>query len=331
VLRTLGAVAVTSDERLSARDAGTPPSPVARWLTPVLVANLVAQIGIVVTGGLVRLTGSGLGCPSWPQCVPGSYTPVVTQPQGFHKDIEFGNRLLTFVVSVAAIAAFAVVLRHVRAGFGGRRLLRLALVPPVGVAVQAIVGGVTVHTDLNPNVVAPHFLISMVLVAASTALLLEAGGVGAAHAAPAAVRPPIRVLAGLLCAVAAVVVVLGTVVTGSGPHSGDAEKPARLGFDPRTVSWLHADAVWLFVGLVLALLLSLSLTGDAPRLLRRAWALLAVTLLQGAIGYTQYALDLPIALVSLHLLGASLLVVAVTAAAYPLLARPRREREDVIA
>jgi cytochrome c oxidase assembly protein subunit 15 len=320
VLRTLGAVAVTSDERLSARDAGPPPSPVARWLTPVLIANLVAQIGIVVTGGLVRLTGSGLGCPSWPQCVPGSYTPVVTQPQGIHKDIEFGNRLLTFVVSVAAIAAFVVVLRHVRAGFGGRRLFRLALVPPIGVAVQAGVGGVTVITDLNPNVVAPHFLISMLLVAASTALLLEATG---DDVAPRAVRRPLRVLAALLCLVATVVVVLGTVVTGSGPHSGDAEKPARLGFDPRTVSWLHADAVWLFVGLVVALLLALTLTGDAPRVLRRAWALLAVTLLQGAIGYTQYALDLPIALVSLHMLGASLLVVAVTAAAYPLLTRPR--------
>ena len=309
-------MAVTSGERLSARDAATP-SPVARWLTPVLAANLAAQIGIVVTGGLVRLTGSGLGCPSWPQCVPGSYTPVVTQPQGFHKDIEFGNRLLTFVVSVFAIAAFVVVLRHVRAGFGGRRLFLLGLVPPLGVAVQAVVGGVTVHTDLNPNVVAPHFLISMALVAASTALLLEAGPDGGAE--PRAVRPPLRLLAGMLCAVAAVVVVLGTVVTGSGPHSGDAAKPARLGFDPRTVSWLHADAVWLFVGLVLALLLALSLTGDAPRVLRRAWALLAVTLLQGAIGYTQYALDLPIALVSLHMLGASLLVVAVTAAAYPLL------------
>lgn len=318
-LRTLGAVAVTSDERLSAGDAAAPPpSPVARWLTPVLVANLAAQIGIVVTGGLVRLTGSGLGCPSWPECVPGSYTPVVTQPQGIHKDIEFGNRLLTFVVSVFAIAAFVVVLRHVRAGFGGRRLFLLGLVPPVGVAVQAVVGGVTVRTDLNPNVVAPHFLISTVLVAASTALLLAARG---DDVAPRAVRRPLRVLAGLLCVVAAVVVVLGTVVTGSGPHSGDAEKPARLGFDPRTVSWLHADAVWLFVGLVLALLLALALTGDAPRVLRRAWALLAVTLLQGAIGYTQYALDLPIALVSLHMLGACLLVTAVTAATYPLLSR----------
>jgi cytochrome c oxidase assembly protein subunit 15 len=284
----------------------------------VLVANLAAQIGIVVTGGLVRLTGSGLGCPTWPECVPGSYTPVVTQPQGIHKDIEFGNRLLTFVVSLCAVAALVVVWRHVRAGLAGRRLLVLGTLPLVGVAIQAVVGGVTVRTDLNPNVVAPHFLISMLLIVVSTVLLLEASEYDAAPAAP---RRPLRVLAVLLCAVAAVVVVLGTVVTGSGPHSGDAEKPARLGFDPRTVSWIHADAVWLFVGLVVALLLALSLAGDSPRALRRAWVLFGVTLLQGAIGYTQYALDLPIVLVSLHMLGASLLVAAVTATAHPLLRR----------
>jgi heme a synthase len=291
------------------------------WLRPVLVANLAAQIGIVVTGGLVRLTGSGLGCPTWPECVPGSYTPVVTQPQGIHKDIEFGNRLLTFVVSLFAVAALVVVWRHVRAGLAGRRLMVLGTLPLVGVAIQAVVGGVTVRTDLNPNVVAPHFLISMLLIVVSTVLLLEASG---DDAAPPASRRPLRVLAVLLCAVTAVVVVLGTVVTGSGPHSGDAEKPARLGFDPRTVSWIHADAVWLFVGLVLALLLALSLTGDSPRALRRAWVLFGVTLLQGGIGYTQYALDLPIVLVSLHMLGASLLVAAVTATTHPLLTRPTR-------
>jgi cytochrome c oxidase assembly protein subunit 15 len=292
----------------------------------VLVANVVAQIGIVVTGGLVRLTGSGLGCPTWPQCVPGSYTPVVTQPQGIHKDIEFGNRLLTFVVSVFAIAALVVVVRHVRAGLGSRRLLVLGALPLLGVAVQAVVGGLTVLTDLNPNVVAPHFLISMVLVSVSVVLLLEAGETVAPPAAAPPVRRPLRLLAVLLSLVATAVVVLGTLVTGSGPHSGDAEEPARLGLDPRTMSWVHADAVWLFVGLVVALLLTLSLTGDRPVALRRARWLLVVTLAQGAVGYTQYALDLPIALVSAHMLGASLLVVAVTAAVHPLLRRPRVAR-----
>jgi cytochrome c oxidase assembly protein subunit 15 len=296
----------------------------SRWLRPVLVANVVAQVGIVVTGGLVRLTGSGLGCPTWPQCVPGSYTPTVTQEQGIHKYVEFGNRMLTFVVSAFAIAALVVVVRHVRAGHGGRRLVVLGALPLVGVAVQAVVGGVTVHTDLNPNVVAPHFLVSMALIAVSVVLLLEVGETvrPTLPATPAA--RPLRLVAVLLCLVGTAVIVLGTLVTGSGPHSGDAERPARLGFDPRTVSWVHADAVWLFVGLVVALLLGLALTGDRPDALRRARWLLGVTLLQGAIGYTQYALDLPVALVALHMLGASLLVVAVTAAGYPLLRRVSR-------
>jgi cytochrome c oxidase assembly protein subunit 15 len=233
--------------------------------------------------------------------------------------------MMAFVVSVVALAALVVVVRHVRAGLarpsgvGDRRLLVLGAVPLVGCVVQAVVGGVTVHSDLNPNVVAPHFLISMVLVALSVVLLLDVDRTLRPTVPAAPARRPIRVLAMLLCVVAAVVVVLGTLVTGSGPHSGDAEKPARLGLDPRTMSWVHADAVWLFVGLVVALLLTLSLAGDRPVALRRGWWLLGVTLLQGAIGYTQYALDLPILLVALHMLGASLLVTAVTAAAHPVL------------
>jgi heme a synthase len=314
-------VVVSSGERVGGSPAvgGGVPRRASRVLRPVLVANLVAQIAIVVTGGLVRLTGSGLGCPTWPQCVPGSYRPVVTQEQGWHKYVEFGNRMMATVVSVVALAALVVVVRHVRAGLAGRRLVVLGAIPLVGCIVQAIVGGVTVHSDLNPNIVAPHFLISEVLVAVSVVLLLEAGPPPPAQPA----KPPIRVLAVLLCVVATAVVVLGTLVTGSGPHSGDAEKPARLGLDPRTMSWVHADAVWLFVGLVAALLLTLSLTKDRPAALRRGWWLLGVTLLQGAIGYTQYALDLPIALVALHMLGASLLVTAVAAAAHGVLSTRR--------
>jgi cytochrome c oxidase assembly protein subunit 15 len=120
-------------------------------------------------------------------------------------------------------------------------------------------------------------------------------------------------------AVASAVLVLGTVVTGSGPHSGDADEPARFGFDPATVSWLHADAVWLFVGLVVALLLALSLTGESPRALRRTRMLLAVTLAQGLVGYTQYFTDLPAGLVALHMLGASVLVIATTATLHAVL------------
>jgi cytochrome c oxidase assembly protein subunit 15 len=272
----------------------------------VLIANLVIQIGIVVTGGLVRLTGSGLGCPTWPECVPGSYTPVLHQAEGVHKYIEFGNRTLTFVVGVAAVAALVVVWRT------GRRSLRLlGALPLVGVVAQAVLGGITVLTGLNPATVAAHFLLSMALVAVSTALLVRAGE-GDGPAVPL-VPVPLQRLALLLAAVGAAVLVVGTMVTGSGPHSGDAETPARLGLDPRTMSWLHADLVLLFLGLLVGLLVALRVTGAPTSAQVRARWVLGVTLAQGTVGYVQYATDLPEALVALHMLGASLLVVALTA------------------
>ena len=282
----------------------------ARLLRPVLLVNLVAQVAIVVTGGVVRLTGSGLGCPAWPECVPGSYTPLVRQAQGWHKDIEFGNRLLTFVVGAVAVAVVVVVTAWVIRTAAPRRLLAFAVVPILGVVAQAVVGGITVLTGLAPAAVAAHFLVSMILVAASTLLLLAL-----TQPAPAATaRAEVRWVAGGVALIAAVVLTLGTVVTGSGPHSGDAERPSRFGFDPRTVSWLHADAVWLFVGLVLALVVVLRLVDAAPVARRWARALLVVTLLQGAVGYTQYLTGLPAALVAVHMLGACLLAVTVTGA-----------------
>jgi heme a synthase len=295
---------------------GIVPAP-GRLLRVALAVNLAAQVGIVLTGGLVRLTGSGLGCPTWPQCVPGSYTPVVQQPQGWHKDIEFGNRMLTFVVGVAGVTALVLTWRFVRRADAPRRLLALAAAPLLGVVAQAVLGGITVLTGLSPATVAAHFLLSMVLVAASTVLYLAI----CAPTRPAAVRREIGQLGWGVAAVAGVVLVLGTVVTGSGPHSGDADRPARFGLDPRTVSWLHADAVWLFVGLVVALVVALRLS-PAPAASRRAVGLLVVTLLQGAIGYLQYATNLPVPLVAAHLLGASSLVVAVTAVVVALTGTP---------
>jgi cytochrome c oxidase assembly protein subunit 15 len=160
--------------------------------------------------------------------------------------------------------------------------------------------------------VAAHFLVSMVLIAASVWLLLTVPAADHGTAGGPALRAEVRWLVGAVAVVAAVVLVLGTVVTGSGPHSGDATTPARLGFDPRSVSWLHADAVWLFVGLVVALLFAVRLTDASAALRRRTIWLLGITLLQGVIGYVQYATGLPILAVALHMLGASLLVVAVT-------------------
>lgn len=297
--------------------------PSLRVVRAVSLANLVCQVGIVVTGGLVRLTGSGLGCPTWPQCVPGSYTPVVTQAEGYHKDIEFGNRLLTFVLGVVAVATMVLVWRYVRSGnadrdggTAGRRLLVLGAVPLLGVVAQAVLGGVTVLTSLHPATVAAHFLLSMVLIAASAVLVLR---LREPVAWPAAARSEIRWLTAGLVVTAALVQVLGTVVTGSGPHSGDADEPARLGLDPRAMSWLHADAVMVFIGLLVALVLVLRLVDAPSRAQRRALWLVAVTVLQALVGYVQYATDLPVAVVALHMLGASLLTVAVTGAALAVL------------
>jgi heme a synthase len=275
------------------------------WLRGILLANLVAEVTIVVTGGLVRLTGSGLGCPTWPQCVPGSYTPVPHQAEGYHRFIEFGNRTLTSVVSIAALLTVYAVWR-----WAARRrdLLVPAVVVVAGVGVQAVLGGITVRTGLNPVTVAAHFLVSMALVAASAYLLFRAPEPPGPR--PLAVHPLVERVAWATCAVAAVVLALGTVVTGSGPHSGDADEPARFGLDPRSVSWLHADAVMLFCGLVVAVWVAARLTGSsaAPG---RAWAaVLVVTLAQGVVGYTQYFTGLPWAVVLVHMLLASLLVVA---------------------
>jgi cytochrome c oxidase assembly protein subunit 15 len=288
------------------------------WLRRVVLANLILEIGIVVTGGLVRLSGSGLGCPTWPQCVPGSFVPVARQEQGFHKLIEFGNRTLTGVVLIAALLVIVAVWRW---GGGRQGLRRICVLPLVGVLLQAVLGGVTVLTGLNPAIVAAHFLASMVLVCLSAYLLYRVGE-GDGPPVPL-VRPEIRWLAWLVSVLGALVLALGTVVTGSGPHSGDAETP-RFGFDPRTIAWLHADAVMLYFGLVVAVLLAVHLTATDPSgRARRAWqAILGVTAAQALVGYTQYLTGLPEVLVLVHMLGASLMAVSLT---YGVLSLRRRQ------
>jgi heme a synthase len=278
------------------------------WARGILVANLVGEIAIVVTGGVVRLTGSGLGCPTWPECVPGSFTPVRTDESSIHDLVEFGNRLLTFVVVILAFASlYSVLTQWPRRG----RLQLVALGVLAGIPAQAILGGITVLTGLNPYLVAGHFLLSMVLVILSTALVRgsrdDVSGPG-----ELLVHPIARAVAIVTCLVGGVVVVLGTIVTGSGPHSGDADTPARTGFDPRVVSWLHADMVMLFCGLVVATLVAVLLTARADEARRAWWVVLGVTLAQGVIGYVQYFTALPVVLVLLHMLGASLLVAALT-------------------
>ncbi|HET8595037.1 MAG TPA: COX15/CtaA family protein [Intrasporangium sp.] len=278
----------------------------ASWVRPILLANLIGEGLIVVTGGVVRLTGSGLGCPTWPECVPGSFVPVPHQEQGIHKFIEFGNRTLTGLVGILALLSIWAVVTHWPRR---RRIHWLAYGVLGGVVAQAVLGGITVRTGLNPFSVAGHFILSMVLVALSTALVR---GAEDTESGPGdlLVHPLARVLGWGTAAMGAIVLVLGTIVTGSGPHSGDAVTPARTGFDPRFVSWMHADAVMFFCGLVIATLVAVRLTARDGRA-NRAWNIvLLVTVLQGVIGYVQYFTGLPEVLVLAHMFGATALVVA---------------------
>ena len=267
----------------------------------VALANAIANGVIVVTGGAVRLTGSGLGCPTWPRCTDTSF--VTTPELAGHGVVEFTNRMLTFVLTAAAIATVVVVFRSVR-----RDLRPLAALSLLGIPAQALLGGVTVLTGLNPWTVAAHFLLSMVLVALATTLWLRSREPGVGQ--PLLRRPFVLLVAGI-AAVTAVVLVIGTVVTGSGPHSGDP-KAGRTGFDPELVSQLHADVVFLLLGLTVALLVALAATDSPGRTRRAARDLLIVQLAQGVVGYVQYFTDLPIALVLVHMIGA-VLITAFTA------------------
>jgi len=275
-----------------------------RRLRAVAIASLAANVGIVLTGGAVRLTGSGLGCPTWPRCTERSY--VAHGELGLHGVIEFGNRLLTVVVAVVAVMTLVVVRR---AWPVDRFARRLALVLAVGVPAQAVLGGITVLTDLNPWVVAGHLLFSLALVAVSVALLhhfrTRRDGDGAT------VPQPLWALVLGTYGAAWVVVGLGTVVTGSGPHAGDIDAP-RTGLNPESVSQLHADFVFLLVGLTVGALLAVRAAGASDAVRRAALVLLVVELAQGAVGFVQYATDLPIALVEVHLLGACATVAAAT-------------------
>lgn len=265
----------------------------ARWLWPLAVLNLLANIGIIVSGAAVRLTGSGLGCPTWPRCTDESY---VTHPSmGIHGAIEFGNRMLTFVLVAVAVLCFVAAVRS-----RDRIAIILSAVVALGVPLQAIIGGITVLTDLNPWVVSLHLVASLAMVMVCLALLDHLRS----PARPAAGPLP-RALATAILVVGWVVLYLGTVVTGAGPHAGDAEA-VRNGLDPRTLAQVHAAAVYVLVALTIALLVMAVRSGDRW-LTVVTGALLGLELLQGVIGWSQYLLDLPELLVALHMLGAGLL------------------------
>ncbi len=280
-------------------------SPSSSLLSRLALASLVANVAIVVTGAAVRLTGSGLGCPTWPRCTETSYT--TTAEMGVHGAIEFGNRLLTFaLVAIAAAGFVAALLQRPRR----RSLVLLSGGVLLYVPGQAIVGGITVLTDLNPWVVGLHFLLSIALIAVAYAFWRRVGE-GDGPVRPLVARP-VRQLVGLTTLVSAAVVVVGVVVTGSGPHSGDGGAK-RNGLDPETVSQAHADLVFLLVGLSVALWFALRAVGAPPRAVRSAAVLVIVELAQGLVGFVQYFTGLPVLLVGVHMLGACLVWVATLA------------------
>jgi cytochrome c oxidase assembly protein subunit 15 len=260
---------------------------------------LSLQAGLILTGGAVRLTGSGLGCPTWPECTPGSYTPVPNQAEGaLHAWIEFGNRLLTF----GLVAISLIVLAHVL--ITKRRDLRLlAAGQLIGILGQGVLGGITVLTDLHPLPVAGHLLLSIILVAAAVSLYDR-------REVPVEKIKQSDKLVSLLSkshiALTFIVIVLGTLVTGSGPHAGD-EQARRFGFDIRTVAILHADAVIALFGLTLALAVALRTN---KVVLKKIYIFTFIALAQGAIGYIQYFTGIPEILVAAHLLGATLVWIA---------------------
>ncbi|WP_176738005.1 COX15/CtaA family protein [Micromonospora inyonensis] len=273
----------------------------AALLRRLALASIIANVGIVVTGGAVRLTDSGLGCPTWPRCTDESYT--ATAEMGINGAIEFGNRLLTFAVGLIALATLLAVLLH---RSRRRSLLPLAVAVFLGIPAQAVIGGITVLTNLNPWVVGLHFLASMAVIAAAYALwrrTKEPDG-----PTVAVVPAPLRTLAWLTTLVSVAVLVIGTWVTGSGPHAGD-HGAARNGLDPESIAQVHADSVFLLIGLSVALVFAFRAVG-ATGAARAALVLLAVELGQGLIGFVQYLTHLPALLVGAHMLGSCLVLLA---------------------
>ena len=269
-----------------------------RVLAPATGLLLFLQAALVVTGGAVRLTGSGLGCPTWPECTPGSYTPVPHQaePQ-LNVWIEFGNRLLTFVLVIASAAVIIAVLKSKRKDL---RLLAVGLF--LGIFGQGVLGGITVLTDLNPIPVAGHLLLSIILIAGATSLYSRRY-TPVVFVKPASLTSKISLVH---IVTSFVVIILGTIVTGSGPHAGDAQAK-RFDFDIRTVAWLHADVVIFLLGVTFAFYVAQG-TSDHSKRAIKIFAIIALA--QGGIGYVQYFTGIPEILVAAHLLGATLVWIA---------------------
>jgi len=298
------------------------PSPAV--MRRIALAGVAASAAIILTGAAVRLSQSGLGCPTWPQCT--GHSLVASGDTGdslIHRWVEFGNRLVTLAIFVISVIVSVAAWRF-RDGLGGGRrrdLVWLAAAQPGAIMVQAVLGGIVVLTKLNPYWVSVHFLASMALVAATVALYVRCQEPGRpARPAPPVrplVRHEVRVIALGLVAVVGLMMMAGTVVTGTGPLAGARSVP-RYSLPLAAVTQLHADIGWLLGGLVIALVLSLRL-GSAPRrAVRLGWLLVGLIFAQGAVGYAQYFSGLPAGLVWVHELGATSIWITVLLLPYAL-------------
>lgn len=283
----------------------------------VTLFALISLVVIIVTGGAVRLTGSGLGCSEWPTCESGQ----VVAPLEYHAWIEFGNRLFTGVVSVAVmLAVLGSFVRRPRR----RDLTWWSVGLVVGVLAQIVLGAIVVRTELIPAAVSAHFLVSIVLVWNAVVLNVRAGeGTGPARTL---VVPGLHRLSHVLVGLLALVLVIGTLVTGSGPHSGDPGEVDRLGFEIREITRLHSSAVWVLVASSVAAVAWAHRSGAPADVRRWGSILLAAEIVQGSIGYLQYWNGVPVLLVALHLLGS----VAVWVAALRFLLAQRARPAEVV-
>lgn len=263
-------------------------SALRRWTIASIVGNMV----LVVTGALVRLTKSGLGCPTWPQCDSRSYLP---HPElGVHGAIEFGNRLLTFVLAAIAIGTL---LAAYRARPVDKILRRLAVVAALGIPAQAVIGGLSVLSQLNPWVVALHLVASVALIMLCVAMAHRTSA-----SAPSVVPATTVALTRVVFAIGLLVCALGAVVTGAGPNSGDGAAQ-RNGMSLEWTAKTHAVAVWALVAMTIWLVIRLRGHQGAYR---AAHILLGIELLQGSVGYVQYFTHLPLGIVIAHMLGTAL-------------------------
>ncbi|MGW0931358.1 COX15/CtaA family protein [Streptomyces sp. NPDC002644] len=274
-------------------------TPDPRTVRRAALTALVMSVVIVVTGGAVRLTGSGLGCPTWPKCTADSI--ATTREMGWHGVIEFGNRLLTYVLCAAV--GWAIVAARSTKPYR-RALTRLGWLQFWIVMGNAVLGGVVVLVGLNPYTVAAHFLLSSALIAAATVMWHRAGE-GDTAPRPL-VAPSLRRLTLALVVVTALLIAVGTVVTGAGPHAGDSSDVPRMPLDWEAVTRAHAVLAWLTVLLTVALWVGLKVFDSPPAALARTRDLFVVLLAQGLVGYVQYFTDLPEVLVGLHMLGSAM-------------------------